>query len=40
VTRNNFVAYRNDLVTGVNIAAAEGFGLPLWHTLQDINVTG
>ncbi len=38
VTRNNFVAYRNDLVANVSVTASEGFGLPLWHSLKDITL--
>ncbi|MCA9861058.1 MAG: ABC transporter substrate-binding protein, partial [Thermomicrobiales bacterium] len=30
-SRNNFVAWRNDLLEGVTLASAEGFGLPYWH---------
>ncbi|MDQ3512504.1 MAG: ABC transporter substrate-binding protein, partial [Chloroflexota bacterium] len=39
VTRNNFVAYRNDQLGNVTFAAADGFGLPLWHILKDITLT-
>jgi len=39
VTRDNFVAYRKDQVGGVTLAAAEGFGLPLWHRVQEMTRT-
>jgi ABC-type transport system substrate-binding protein len=39
ITRNNLIAYRNDLLGGVAFAAAEGFGLPLWHNVVDITRT-
>ena len=39
VTRDNFVAYRNDLIGNVTLAQGEGFGLPLWHRLEQITVT-
>lgn len=38
VTRNNFVAYRNDLVGNVEFAASDGFGLPLWHNVKDMTL--
>jgi len=38
-SRNNFVAWRNDLVENVTISPVEGFGLPLWHRLQDMSMT-
>lgn len=38
VTRDNFVAYRKDIITGLQLAAVDGFGLPLWHQLQEITV--
>lgn len=38
VTRNNFIAYRKDLVGNVNLGAADGFGLPLWHHLEDMTL--
>jgi peptide/nickel transport system substrate-binding protein len=34
-SRNNFVAWRNDLLTGVTFQDADGYGLPYWHTVQD-----
>lgn len=40
VTRNNFVAYRNDQIGNVTFAASDGFGLPLWHNLKDMTRTG
>jgi hypothetical protein len=39
VTRDNFVAYRNDLIGNVTLAQGEGFGLPLWHRIEQITVT-
>jgi peptide/nickel transport system substrate-binding protein len=39
-TRNNFVAWRNDLLQGVDLLAAEGFGLPYWHVIENVSVTG
>jgi peptide/nickel transport system substrate-binding protein len=38
VTRDNFIAYRNDLLANVTFAAGEGFGLPLWHRLQQMTL--
>ncbi len=38
VTRDNFLAYRSDIVGNAEFAAADGFGLPLWHRLQDMTV--
>ena len=38
VTRDNFIAYRNDLVQGLTFAAGEGFGLPLWHKLEHVSL--
>ena len=40
VTRNNFVAYRNDQIGNVVFAASDGFGLPLWHNLKDMTRLG
>ncbi len=37
-TRNNFVAWRNDLLAGVTLLAADGFGLPYWHVIENISV--
>lgn len=34
-SRNNFVAWRSDLLEGVRLLAADGFGLPYWHIVQD-----
>ena len=34
-SRNNFVAWRNDLLDGVALQNADGFGLPYWHNIQD-----
>lgn len=39
-TRNNFVAWRNDLLEGVELLAADGFGLPYWHVIENISVAG
>jgi hypothetical protein len=39
VTRDNFIAYRNDLLANVTFAAGEGFGLPLWHRLENMTLT-
>lgn len=36
VTRNNFMAYRSDLVTNVAVTSGDGFGLPLWHGIGQI----
>ena len=36
VTRDNFIAYRQDLVGNVTFAQGEGFGLPLWHRLEQM----
>ena len=38
LTRNNFIAYRNDLIENVTFAAGEGFGLPFWHKLELITL--
>jgi peptide/nickel transport system substrate-binding protein len=38
VTRDNFIAYRNDLIENVTFANGEGFGLPLWHKLEHITL--
>ena len=38
VTRDNFLAYRSDLVGGAEFAEADGYGLPLWHRLQNMTV--
>lgn len=40
VTRDNFVAYRKDMVGNVTIGKADGFGLPLWHRLEEMTRTG
>jgi peptide/nickel transport system substrate-binding protein len=39
VTRDNFISYRKDLISNVNFAEGEGYGLPLWHRLQEITLT-
>lgn len=39
VTRDNFISYRSDLLSGVSFAEGEGFGLPLWHRLEQISVS-
>jgi ABC-type transport system substrate-binding protein len=39
VTRDNFIAYRNDLIGNVTFAQSDGFGLPLWHRLEQITLT-
>lgn len=38
ITRDNFIAYRNDLIGNVTFAQGEGFGLPLWHRLEQITI--
>jgi len=38
VTRDNFIAYRKDLVGNVSFAQGEGFGLPLWHRLEQMTL--
>ena len=38
VTRDNFVAYRKDRLENVSFANGEGFGLPLWHRLQEMTL--
>jgi peptide/nickel transport system substrate-binding protein len=38
VTRDNFIAYRKDLVGNVTFAQGEGFGLPLWHRLEQMTL--
>ncbi len=38
VTRDNFIAYRKDMVGNATFATGEGFGLPLWHRLQQITL--
>jgi peptide/nickel transport system substrate-binding protein len=35
VTRDNFIAYRNDQLGDVTFKAADGFGLPFWHEFQN-----
>lgn len=37
-SRNNFVAWRSDLLNGVDLAGADGYGLPYWHVLEHIDV--
>src|SRR5215218_8349735 len=39
VTRDNFIAYRKDLVGNVTFANGEGFGLPLWHRLEQMTLS-
>ncbi len=39
VTRDNFVAYRKDMLGEVTFAQGEGFGLPLWHRLQQMAIS-
>lgn len=39
-TRNNFVAWRSDLIEGVELAAADGFGLPYWHVIENVSAAG
>lgn len=39
VTRDNFIAYRNDMLGNVTFAQGEGFGLPLWHRLEQMTLT-
>lgn len=34
-SRNNFVAWRNDLLDGVALQEADGYGLPYWHGVQE-----
>jgi peptide/nickel transport system substrate-binding protein len=34
-SRNNFVAWRNDLLDGVILQEADGYGLPYWHGVQE-----
>jgi peptide/nickel transport system substrate-binding protein len=34
-SRNNFVAWRNDLLSGVALQEADGYGLPYWHGVQE-----
>jgi peptide/nickel transport system substrate-binding protein len=34
-SRNNFIAWRTDLLEGVTLQEADGFGLPYWHNVQD-----
>ena len=36
VTRNNFLAYRNDQVGEFEVRNADGYGLPLWHEINTI----
>ena len=38
VTRDNFIAYRKDLIGNVTFAQGEGFGLPLWHRLEQMTL--
>ncbi len=38
VTRDNFIAYRNDLIENISLATGEGFGLPLWYKLEQITL--
>ncbi|HET9661888.1 MAG TPA: ABC transporter substrate-binding protein [Thermomicrobiales bacterium] len=33
-SRNNFVAWRNDVLDGVALQDADGYGLPYWHGVQ------
>jgi peptide/nickel transport system substrate-binding protein len=39
VTRDNFIAYRQELVGNVTFAQGEGFGLPLWHRLEQMTLS-
>lgn len=39
VTRDNFISYRTDLVSNLTFAEGEGFGLPLWHRLEEVTVS-
>lgn len=39
VTRDNFISYRKDLIGNLTFAEGEGFGLPLWHRLQDVTLS-
>lgn len=39
-SRNNFVAWRSDLLDGVELAGADGYGLPYWHVIEHVSVTG
>ena len=39
VTRNNYVAYRSDLVQNVDLTNIEGYGIPLWQSIRQISAT-
>ena len=39
-SRNTFVAWRSDLLEGVELQEADGYGLPYWHVIEDVSVTG
>jgi ABC-type transport system substrate-binding protein len=39
VTRNNYVAYRSDLVQNVEVTSVEGWGVPLWQSIRQISAT-
>jgi peptide/nickel transport system substrate-binding protein len=39
VTRNNYVAYRTDLVQNVELTNIEGYGIPLWQSIRQIAAT-
>ena len=39
ISRNNFIAYRNDLITNVNLQPfGEGYGVPLWQGMKVIEL--
>ncbi|MDQ3695206.1 MAG: ABC transporter substrate-binding protein [Chloroflexota bacterium] len=40
VTRNNFMAYRQDQVGEVTVTTGDGYGLPLWHGLSRVSRAG
>lgn len=39
-SRNNFVAWRKDVLEGVALQEADGYGLPYWHVIEDVSVAG
>ncbi|MCA9861262.1 MAG: hypothetical protein KC438_16160, partial [Thermomicrobiales bacterium] len=38
-SRNNFIAWRNDVLDGVELQPADGYGLPYWHNIQNWSPT-
>ena len=39
ITRNNYIAYRSDLVQNMELGALDGWGVPLWQSIRQITVS-